>query len=172
MVIGDGIQTSARIYRHFYNWFLWKVAAPFLFLLLIWFAYALRGDVGNPFSAAFAHGELLIFAAVLFIEVSFEGEEVRGAPDGLFNGWFDVVLPALKLVAVMVIFAFAIVRYDVLSLTEGSRIPIDQTQIAFKLAAYAAMNLSIAVLALAVAGFSCFKHCEYHVGSHFENLTQ
>ena len=171
MVIAESVQTSGVIYRHFYNWFLWKVAAPFLFLLLIWFPYVLRGE-SHPFAAAFAHGELLIFAAVLFIEVSFEGEEIRGAPDGSFSGWFDAFLPALRLMALMVIFIFGIVRYDVLALTDGSSTPSDQVDVAFKLAAYAAMNVATAVLAFAVAVFSCFKHCEYHIGSRFENVTQ
>src|SRR5262249_16227392 len=113
----NGRYTTGVVYRHFYYWFVWKVAAPFAFLILIWFAYSWRDDMPHPFGAAFAHGELLIFAAVLLIEVSFEGEELRGAPQERFDSWFDGALPILKLLALLIIFAFGFIRYDAVSIS-------------------------------------------------------
>jgi hypothetical protein len=165
---------SGAVYRHFYNWFLWKVFAPFCLLAFIWFAYALKGDIPQPFASAFAHGELLIFAAVLLIEVSIEGEEVRGVPDHQFDWWFDGALPALRFLALVILFGFGFIRYQVLSLSlqaDKSGSPAEEP-IRNILFAYAALNVAIAGTAVAVAAFSCFKHSHHEFHTRFEALRK
>jgi hypothetical protein len=125
----------------------------------------------HSFSEAFAHGELLIFAALVLIEVSFEGEELRGIPKDRFEPWFDGALPVLRFVAFMIIYAFGFIRYDVVSV----RMQIDQgvkdNLLPHKLGAYAMLNLSTAVACVLVAAFSCVKHCEHELQVQLESLT-
>jgi hypothetical protein len=166
----SGRSSSSGVYRHYYNWFLWKVLAPYGFLLVIWPAYSMRSGMNAPFSAAFAHGELLVFAAVLLIEVSFEGEELRSAQDQPFEIWFDGVLPFLKFIALFIICLFGFLRYDVLTLT-GQTGGAADPQSEWKLYAYALFNVAVATTTVATAVFACIKHCEHELQKRWTILT-
>ena len=170
----NGRYTTGVVYRHFYHWFVWKVAAPFCFLVLIWFAYSLRGDMPDAFGAAFAHGELLVFAAVLLIEVSFEGEELRGLPPDRFDAWFDGALPVFKLLALLIICTFGFIRYDVVSMRAQLDSKVKDVCVVCleqKLSAYAVLNMTIALASVTISFFSCFKHCEHELQRRLETLT-
>ncbi|HXM59842.1 MAG TPA: hypothetical protein VN950_03230 [Terriglobales bacterium] len=166
----NGRVAPSGIYRHYYNWFLWKVLAPYGLLIVIWFAYSMRRDVNSPFTSAFAHGELLVFAAVLLIEVSFEGEELRWAQENPFSVWFDGVLPFLKFIALFVICLFGFFRYDVVTLS-GQTGSNSDPYAEGRLLAYAVFNLAVASTAVVVAIFACIKHCEHELRSRLAMLT-
>jgi hypothetical protein len=160
------------VYRHYYTWFLWKVLAPYGFLIVIWLAYSVK-EMNAPFAAAFAHGEMLVFAAVLLIEVSFEGEELRGK-DSPFDFWFDVALPFFKFGAMFVICLFGFFRYDVIALNGNAGTGTGVTAVRAadeQLFAYAVFNVTVASTAVLVAVFACVKHCEHEMQKRWALLT-
>jgi hypothetical protein len=163
--------TSGAIYRHFYSWFVTKVAFPFICLGLIWFFYILLGDLQTPFIAAFAHGELLVFAAVLLIELSFEGDELRGKPDREFHSWFDKGLPVLKLMAFILICVFGFIKYDVTVIS--ARLEHGHSGdlvLEMKLRGYACLSLAIAVSCICISVYACFAYCNHELENRLEAI--
>jgi hypothetical protein len=73
---------------------IWKVLVPFLFIIVIYPIFVfVANDVNHPFERAFAHGELLVFSALILIEAAVE---LRRAKIG-----YDEVLRALSLLPIM-----------------------------------------------------------------------
>jgi len=124
-----------------------------------------------PFSAAFAHGELLVFAAVLLIEVSFEGEELRSTQNQPFEIWFDGVLPFLRFIALFIICLFGFLSYDVLTLSGQGVGGAVNPNADGKLYAYAVFNVAVATTTVATAVFACIKHCEHELQKRWTILT-
>lgn len=164
--------TAPVLYRHFFTWFLWKVLLPFLFLFGIWLAYLVK-EVPESFATAFAHGEMLLFAAVLLMEMSFEGEELRD-PHCRFDLWFDLALPTFKLGALLVILLFGFFRYDVVTLSASVECGVGNDNICHslsKLVAYAVFNVVVASTTVVIAIFACVKHCEHELMKRLTLLT-
>jgi hypothetical protein len=79
---------------------LWKVFFPLFLILIIYPVYAFFLKVDHPFQRAFAHGDLLIFSALVMVEAAVELKEVRSRYDEL-----------LRFVAMSAIVIFGFVKY-------------------------------------------------------------
>jgi hypothetical protein len=73
----------------------------------------------HSFARAFAHGDLLVFAALVLLEVAADGDEVHRHAGAAFSAWFDVGLQAVKASAILIIFVFAAMRFSATQLLEA-----------------------------------------------------
>jgi Sec-independent protein translocase protein TatA len=91
------------------DWLVWKVLLPLTIIVFIWPAYKYVAEFDHPFERAFAHGDLLIFSALVLIEATIEGERQHGHRRLMRTG-----LQVLKVVAIAFIFFFGFIKYDVM----------------------------------------------------------
>lgn len=132
--------------QHLTDWCIWKVVLPFLLLVLLWPIYKFVGVAGaghnDAFIQAFEHGDLLIFAALLFIEVGLESAEASGR----LSLRQYILVQVSKGVAMVLLFVLGFIKYDVLtSATEQRRL------------AYSWLSFSVAFLAVGVSLWSFYK---------------
>jgi hypothetical protein len=127
--------------ERFTAWCVWKIVVPGAMLLLVWPVYAFVLSVKHPFQRAFAHGDLLIFAAMVLLEAAVEAEQVRRA------GWlFRAGRQLAKAFAVIIIFLFGFIRYDVTVL--DPELAHDSLGVVKKLTGYSCFNSSVALVAV------------------------
>jgi len=62
--------------RRFQEWRRWKLLLP-LIMLLVFYPIYIFVEVPSPFLNAFAHGDLLLFSALILFEVSVEADHIR-----------------------------------------------------------------------------------------------
>ena len=86
----------------------WKVLLPALMLLLFYPIYAGFTEVEHPFARAFAHGDYILFAALLLLETSVESERLMTQ-----TAVFRLVRNITRIVAISLIFVFGALKYDV-----------------------------------------------------------
>jgi hypothetical protein len=79
----------------------WKVFVPFLLIILIYPIFLIVVKVHHPFERAFAHGELLIFSALILIEAAVELKRAQLGYDEL-----------LRAGAMLTIFIFGFMKYE------------------------------------------------------------
>src|SRR5437764_248684 len=104
------------------EWFLWKVVLPFLFLLLMWPVYRLAMHRADAYEKAFAHGELLIFSALVLIEI---GIEMKYSDTSAENLWTDLA----RIAAIILIFMFGFLHYAVIIDEEAK--PVSHRDLAY-----------------------------------------
>lgn len=139
---------------------LWKVLFPLFLILIIYPLYAFFLKIDHPFQRAFAHGDLLIFSALVMVEAAVELKEVKSRYDEL-----------LRFVAMATIVIFGIVKYgamlrephlhqaNVNGLTpEAAAATVRATEEAITdLSAFSFFNCAVAAFAVAVSLYA-FLH--------------
>jgi hypothetical protein len=125
----------------------------------------------SSFIAAFAHGEILVFAAILLIELSFEGDELIVEPPTRFDAWVVKALPIMKLVAFALICLFGFIRYDVMRITEVLAHGSEDNPLQYKLVSYAVLSLAVGLTCVCIAIYACFAYCEHELTRRKEALT-
>lgn len=65
-------QRTNEIEMRAWNWCLWKVAAPIIFILTVYLLYRFVLSMHDPYAHAFAHGDFILLSAILLFEVSAE----------------------------------------------------------------------------------------------------
>src|ERR1043165_950817 len=158
--MGKGVDAGARrqfesrtriIVARAINWCIWKALLPGMLLALLWPIYSFVLKLPHPFQRAFANGDLLIFAALIMVEASLEGEHIENQ-----SGTFRFLTNLARLFAVLLIFAFAFVKYDVI-LQEAAlarAAAADQGLILDKLRAYSCFSCSVASVSLVASLFT------------------
>lgn len=146
------------------DWCVWKAFIPLLLMGLFWPIYGIILNLEHPFERAFAHGDLLLFAALLLIEAAVEGEQVRNE-----NFRARLGRQMSKGSAIILIFIFGFLKYDVMMqegrlAEEGARAAVFS-----KLAGYAYFNLLVAVAAVLYGMYSFWKSVERE---HEERLSE
>lgn len=86
--------------QHLQTICLWKVFFPLFLILIIYPLYAVFLKIDHPFQRAFAHGDLLIFSALILVEAAIELKEVKSRYDEL-----------LRFVAMLMMVVFGMVKY-------------------------------------------------------------
>lgn len=86
--------------QHLQTICLWKVLFPLFLILIIYPTYALLLKIDYPFQRAFAHGDLLIFSALIMVEAAIELKEA--------NSNYD---EPLRFVAMITMVIFGLVKY-------------------------------------------------------------
>lgn len=138
------------------DWVSWKVILPFALLVCFWpiYKYVMLSEL--PFEKAFAHGDLLLLAGVLLLEVSIESESPRVAPT-----WLRLAKNIGRVAGILIIFVFAFIKYSALLCEQvvaetsvrakfdipGTELP-DLTLMAGRLADFSYFNISLTLVAV------------------------
>ncbi|MFL6274462.1 MAG: hypothetical protein ACJ74G_04560 [Blastocatellia bacterium] len=115
-ISGEQRRQSEMLDERMVNWIIWKVIAPFGLLLLIYpiYKYIIHMP-DSPFAKAFAHGDFLIFSALVLIEVAIEYKHVLGAEAQMATLPFKVFMEIVRVAAFFLIFLFGFMKYDVVT---------------------------------------------------------
>jgi hypothetical protein len=98
----------SRINRLFINWLGWKVVLPLLLILSIYVLIRFVLEIPDPFGMAFAHGELLVFSALVLFEAATEGEHLQEST------MLNAVRMSARIAAILLIGGFVATKSDVL----------------------------------------------------------
>src|SRR5262249_44080238 len=96
----------------------------------------------DAFTQAFEHGDLLIFAALLFIEVALESAEATGRLTVIQYG----IVEGSKGLAMLLLFVLGFIKYDVITHASVE-----------KRLAYSFLSVSLACLAVCLSLWSLYK---------------
>lgn len=103
------VEFRTRVNRIFVNWIGWKVMLPLLLISSIYLFIRCILEIPEPFGRAFAHGDLLVFSALVLLEAASEGEHLPGQ-----STMMDIVRMAAKISAILFIVCFVATKGDVL----------------------------------------------------------
>lgn len=95
--------------RLFLNWMAWKVFLPLALISCVYLAIRFFFDIPHPFGKAFAHGDLLVFSALVLMEAATEGEQ-----DQKHNFRVEAVRHFAKVVAIFLLLMFLGTKLDIL----------------------------------------------------------
>ena len=143
---------------HIVDWCIWKVFVPFLAVAILWPTYWLIWGIRDPFTKAFEHGDLLIFAALLFVEAAIETNEAR-KQDSPISKW---IVEIAKVAAMFMMVAFAAIKIQIVMSADKP----DES----KLLAYATFSVSAAILAIVVAMWSLYKVGSLSASAELESV--
>jgi hypothetical protein len=59
------------------DWIFWKILLPLLLIMAMWPIYKWIFDLEEPFRRTFAHGDLLVYSALIMIEAAVEVGRIR-----------------------------------------------------------------------------------------------
>jgi len=127
--------------QHLQTICVWKVFVPFLLIILIYPIFMIVVKVNHPFERAFAHGELLIFSALILIEAAVELKRARLGYDEL-----------LRAGAMLTIFIFGFMKYE--AMQQERHLEADEMAAINQLFAFSFFNCAVAALAIAVSVFA------------------
>jgi len=124
--------------QHLQTICIWKVVVPFLLLMFIYPIYILIVKVHYPFERAFAHGELLVFSALILIEAAVELKRAQLGYDEVLRG-----------LALLVIFLFGFVKYQ--AMQQEPRLETGDAEAISQLFAFSFFNCTVAIFAVAAS---------------------
>jgi hypothetical protein len=125
-------------------WLAWKVFLPFVFIALMWPVY-LCFHRSDAFERAFAHGEFLIYGAIVLLEVALELKYVRDR-----TGDADLYSEVARIGAVVIIFIFGFTHTAVLRAEE---IVVFRTDLVY----YSCFGCTVATAAVSVGFYTYWK---------------
>jgi hypothetical protein len=101
------------IVRRFKDWERWKLMFPFVAIVLVYFLSKF-GNLGDELVNAFGHGDLLLFSALVLIELSVETTHInqeleREAPDKI-----DSLIENSRFFGMILIFVYGAMKLMVL----------------------------------------------------------
>jgi len=124
--------------QHLQTVCIWKVFVPFLLIILIYPVFLIIVKDHHPFERAFAHGELLIFSALVLIEAAVELKRARLGYDEL-----------LRAMAMITIFIFGFVKYS--AMMQERHLETNDMDAINQLFAFSFFNCAVALFAIAVS---------------------
>lgn len=124
--------------QHLQTVCIWKVFVPFLLIILIYPVFLVFMKDHHPFERAFAHGELLIFSALVLIEAAVELKRARLGYDEL-----------LRAMAMITIFIFGFVKYS--AVQQERQLDTNDLDAVQQLFAVSFFNCAVALFAIAVS---------------------
>jgi hypothetical protein len=134
--------------QHLQTICVWKVFVPFLLIILIYPIFLIVVRVHHPFERAFAHGELLIFSALILIEAAVELKRAQLGYDEL-----------LRAGAMLTIFIFGFMKYEAMQQEphlETQNVAVAAAAVS-QLFAFSFFNCVVAMFAIAVSIFAFLK---------------
>lgn len=119
------------------DWLSWKVLLPLVLIVGFWPLYSVLG-MADPFPKACAPGELLIFSALILIEVAIEGESLGEA-----SLWLHSIRRLAILLGIILVIPLAVFKLQAAQL-EGA----GQPGAAEKLWAYSTFGCAVAAASI------------------------
>lgn len=139
----DAIETRAI------NWCVWKLAMPAVLIVALLPFYWWIMTLEHPFQRAFAHGDLILFAAILLFEISVEAEWGNRQPRRL-----KVTTAVTKAVAALFMALFWVIKHSTIlheeALARATNGAIQQA-ILSKLATYAWVSCGVGAISVIAA---------------------
>jgi hypothetical protein len=128
--------------KHLQTICVWKVIVPFFLIIIIYpiFLFIVK-DVHYPFQRSFAHGELLIFSALLLIEAAVELGRAELGYDEL-----------LRAVALFVILLYGFMKFQ--TMTQEPKLERQDIDAVNQLFAFSFFNCTVALCAVAGSLYS------------------
>ena len=134
-----------------WNWCVWKVAAPIIFILTVYPFYRFTLSMHHPYARAFAHGDLILLAAILLFEVSGEIDGCRRQSQRLRIGSLLGKLFAVTLVAPYWMVKHAVVTKEH-QLAESAKDPASRADILETLSRCASFSFLVIAVVLIFTG--------------------
>jgi hypothetical protein len=156
--------------RLFVNWFGWKVALPFLLILSIYGLIRFILEIPDPFARAFAHGDLLIFSALVLLEAATEGEHL-----GKETTMMMVIRIAARILAILLIVGFIATKSDILFKENQLFVvpsPHGHELLAKKMFAYSLCNCTVALVSVVASTLLFWFNVHREKRQQYESLGQ
>lgn len=134
------------------SWWVWKAVVPTVLLAAMWPVYAYVLALPHAFQRAFAHGDYLLLAALLVLELTVEGDHVARPRMS-----FRTLSTVGKATAFVMMFVYGFVKYDVVTqeakLAGAAGNALIEHSVLDKLRAYSCFNCSVIICALIACVF-------------------
>jgi hypothetical protein len=127
-------------------------------------------QIPHPFGKAFAHGDLLIFSALVLLEASTEGEHEQGQSISM-----DVARLFAKIFAILFIGGFVATKYDILNIESQLLLKPDNNMhemLARKMTAYSCLNCTIALVSVVSSIMLFWANVNREKRQQFSDLAQ
>jgi hypothetical protein len=144
--------------RMFVNWMGWKVVLPLLLILSIYGLIRFILEIPEPFGRAFAHGDLLVFSALVLLEAATEGEHLQKETTKMM-----ALRLGARILAILLIVGFVATKSDVLYKENQLLTNPDvagHEKLASKMLAYSWLNCGVALFS--VIGSTLFFWSNVH----------
>jgi hypothetical protein len=155
--------------RRMLDWMFSRVLLPFAILILMWPIYKYFLDLPHPFERAFAHGDLLIFSALILFDSASEGQYTHA--QGLGMGF---ARRAAWVLAISFVLIFGFMNYSVIlkeellaKATESSVTAL----LTYKMRAFSCLNCTIAVVSVLFSAFAYWKNIDLEKTEMFRSLA-
>jgi hypothetical protein len=132
--------------RLFINWIGWKVLLPLMLISILWPLIHFILEIPHSFGRAFAHGDLLIFSALVLMEAATEGEQNQDQTMTM-----EVVRIIAKILAIVFIVGFVATKADILRKENElaiTAVPGGHDLLAKKMMAYSCLNCTVALVSV------------------------
>lgn len=146
------------ITRTFVNWIGWKVVLPLLLILSIYGLIRFILEIPEPFGRAFAHGDLLVFSALVLLEAATEGEHLQKETTRSM-----AMRLGARILAILLIVGFIATKSDVLYKENQLLInpnAAGHEKLTNKMLAYSLLNCGVALFS--VVGSTLFFWLNVH----------
>lgn len=138
------------IYKRFQDWQLWKVIVPLVALVIFYPVYLFKQH-GGAFLGAFAHNDLLLFSALLLIEVSVEANHIQHQLEHDSPDDWHVLIEWPRALGVLLLVFYAVMKFVA---------EVDMELPMSKMIAYFAFCLSITSLTMTYCIYAFYKTLE------------
>ncbi|MGA9773441.1 MAG: hypothetical protein WBV94_30700 [Blastocatellia bacterium] len=143
------------IMKRFRDWQRWKVLLPILMLFLFYPIYIFEEkELMGPFLSAFAHGDLLLFSALLLFEVSVEANHIQHELGESFSETLDNIIERPRIFGIILI-----VVYGAMKLAIGHDNTTNSPNF-LRTAAYCVFCISVAILVVTYSIYAFWKTLE------------
>jgi hypothetical protein len=156
--------------RLFINWLGWKVILPLCLISSLYLLIRFIMEIPHPFGKAFAHGDLLIFSALVLLEAATEGEynQEQSVP-------MEVARILAKIFAILFIGGFVATKYDILDKENQLLLQHASTtheMLAKKMLAYSCLNCTVALVSVGSSIMLFWFNVNQEKKQQFANLAQ
>jgi hypothetical protein len=143
------LRKQQTIVKRFKDWERWKLMFPFAAILIIYPISKLVG-VGDELVNAFGHGDLLLFSALVLIELSIEATHINRELERAIPDKMDSLIENSRLFGALLILVYGSMK---LLVVHGKQSQIPQT----KAWAFCAFSLAVTFLVVSFGIFAFWK---------------
>lgn len=159
------INENSSLDRRMLDWLFSRIFMPFLILMLMWPIYKWFFDLPHSFERAFAHGDLLIFSALILLESAAEAEY---APYQSVR--MGIARRCAWLFAIGCVLVFGFMKYSVM--LKEPQLAISPEAVIGRMKAFACLNCTIAVVSILFSAFAYWKNVDLEKTAILNTLAE
>jgi hypothetical protein len=149
VLIGE-LRRQRTLVKRFKDWERWKLMFPFLAILIVYPISKFVG-VGDELVNAFGHGDLLLFSALVLIELSIEATHINKDFDNEIPDKMDSLIENARFFGAILIFIYGAMK---LLLDHGSSVSHIDPE---RAKAFCLFSLSVTLLVVSFSIFAFWK---------------